>query len=99
MYFVSGVKTKVVQPTSTADRMTSLLRVHIHTVLCKLCDSLLQGGDGMREIGGEILAMGEGKVLTDANALPGEECKECEGGSGNGAGTFASFSSVTGGLT
>lgn len=49
---VSGVKMKVVQPTSTAARMTSLLRVQIHTVLCKLCDSLLAGGDGMRDSGG-----------------------------------------------
>lgn len=76
MYFVSGVKINVVQPTSTAARMTSLLRVHIHTVLCKLCDSLLVGGDGMRDIGGGGNAIACDGILTGTftgtNVLPGE---------------------------
>lgn len=78
----------VVHPTSTAHRMTSLLRVHIHTVLCKVCDNLLQGGDGMRDMGGDGMRDkgGDNACVVDVGAL-------AAGRGGSGA------ESVAGGLT
>lgn len=92
MYLVSGVKMNVVHPTSTAHRMTSLLRVHIHTVLCKVCDNLLQGGDGMRDMGGDGMRDKGGDNVCVVGALAtGANVRS--GGGGSGA------ESVAGGLT
>lgn len=62
----------VVQPTSTADRITSLLRVHTHTVFDKLCNTLLCGGDGILDNGGAGNALSfNGAGAGFAFALPG----------------------------